>query len=173
MTVFVETTDPDIEYRRNQFLKSIGGQIHVQCAIHKLPLIKSTNRDSKCSKCDRPEFMRCCEFSCKVFLCKKCFGCQRQSNITYISHAPQSIKEKVADVLDSDSDLEMDVVLDMGEPSELNLVDDEEDLNNNNANQEKEEVDDNMFDFVLSSLDPDIEIEEEEDIGNDNYCRAV
>ena len=75
-------------------------------------------------------------------------------------------------MLDSNSDLEMDVVLDMGEPSELNLVDDEEDLNNNNANEENEEVDDNMFDFVLSSLDPDIEIEEEEDIGND-YCRAV
>eukprot|EP00957_Ditylum_brightwellii_P137095 10453332-Ditylum_brightwellii.AAC.1 len=61
----------------------------------------------------------------------------------------------------------------MGEPSELNLVDDKEDLNNKNANEEREEVDDNMFDFVLSSLDPDIKVEEEEDIGNDNYCRAV
>eukprot|EP00957_Ditylum_brightwellii_P141874 10808650-Ditylum_brightwellii.AAC.1 len=29
-----------------------------------------------------------------------------------------------------------------------------------------------MNDFVLSSLDPDVNIEEEEDIDNDNYCRA-
>eukprot|EP00957_Ditylum_brightwellii_P094386 7186811-Ditylum_brightwellii.AAC.1 len=67
----------------------------------------------------------------------------------------------------------MDVVLDMGESTELSLVDDKEDLNNNNTNKDTEEVDDNMYDFVLFLIDPDIEIEEKEDIGNDNYHRAV
>eukprot|EP00957_Ditylum_brightwellii_P139883 10659600-Ditylum_brightwellii.AAC.1 len=63
----------------------------------------------------------------------------------------------------------MDVVLDVGEPTELSLVDDKGDLNNNNTNKDAEEADDNMYDFVLSLLDQDIEIEEEEDVGNDNY----
>eukprot|EP00957_Ditylum_brightwellii_P182563 13906917-Ditylum_brightwellii.AAC.1 len=67
----------------------------------------------------------------------------------------------------------MDVVLDMGEPTELSFVKEEEDLSNNNTNKDTKEVDDNMYDFVLSLLDPDIEIEEEEDIGNNNYRRAV
>eukprot|EP00957_Ditylum_brightwellii_P120208 9172630-Ditylum_brightwellii.AAC.1 len=65
---------------------------------------------------------------------------------------------------DSNSDLEIDVVLDMGEPNELSFVDDKDDLNNNNTNKDTEEVDYNMYDFVLSLFDPDIEIEEEEDI---------
>eukprot|EP00957_Ditylum_brightwellii_P180905 13782149-Ditylum_brightwellii.AAC.1 len=65
---------------------------------------------------------------------------------------------------DSNSDLEMDVVIDMGEPNELSFVDEEEDLNNNNKNKDAEEADDNMYGFVLSLLDPDIEIKEEEDI---------
>jgi hypothetical protein len=48
--VYVRIDDIDISSMRNEFLKSLGGQNHVQCLEHQLPLIASMNRENKCKK---------------------------------------------------------------------------------------------------------------------------
>eukprot|EP00957_Ditylum_brightwellii_P055698 4220149-Ditylum_brightwellii.AAC.1 len=146
---------------------SIGGQVHVQCAIHELPLIASTDRSSKCSKCGRPEFMQCCEFSCNV-LYKRHFRDKFQSTPIYIIPASQSTEDK-----ESDTDSDIDDDSDLREPANQNLVDDKEDVHDSNMDPGTEEADDNMDDLVLSSLVQDVDITEEDDIGNEKFCRAT
>ena len=100
-----------------------------------------------------------------------------QSATTYISSAvPQSIKENndVLDEDDTDLDDGNDNIFDMQEPPRLYRRGDDEDFNgDDDVNEGTEEADDNMNDFVLTSLDPDIDFDEGEDIGNNNNCRAT
>ena len=56
---------------RNEFLQNLGGQVHVHCEEHDLPLIISSERTNKC-KCGRKEYLRCCELFCKTNICKRC-----------------------------------------------------------------------------------------------------
>ena len=44
INVFVKTENQDITKLRREFLRSIGGQTHVQCGVHQVPLIASTEQ---------------------------------------------------------------------------------------------------------------------------------
>ena len=68
--VYVRTENDDIDTLRDKFLESLGGQSHVQCSKHILPLVASSTRSNKC-QCGKTEFYRCCELSCNTFICKK------------------------------------------------------------------------------------------------------
>lgn len=57
----------DLDKLRNDFLRNIGGQTHVQCRDYELHLVASTAREDKCSKCGRPDYMKYCKFNCTVF----------------------------------------------------------------------------------------------------------
>ena len=46
---YVKINEINMDSIRNQFLKSLGGQTHIQCSQHKLPLIASTERKNNCS----------------------------------------------------------------------------------------------------------------------------
>ena len=100
-----------------------------------------------------------------------------QSATTYISSAvPQSIKENndVLDEDDTDLDDGNDNIFDMQEPPPLYRRGDDKDFNvDDDVNEDTEEADDNMNNFVLTSLDPDVDFDEGEDIGNNNNCRAT
>ena len=49
---YVRVNNPDMLRFRDQFLENLGGQSHVQCSRHKLPLIASTTQSNKC-QCGR------------------------------------------------------------------------------------------------------------------------
>ena len=69
---FVRIREPSINDARAEYLKYIGGQNHVQCHIHRKPLISSMKKEYKCN-CGKKEYLRCCDFGCKCCICKKCF----------------------------------------------------------------------------------------------------
>eukprot|EP00957_Ditylum_brightwellii_P020254 1528609-Ditylum_brightwellii.AAC.1 len=87
---------------RGEFLMNIGGQTHIQCGVHKLPLIVSTAKENKSSECGRQDHMRSCEFNCNVFLCKRCFNDKQRNTTTLVS--PSSEEES-----DEEQDIESDV----------------------------------------------------------------
>ena len=63
----------NIKHMRYKLLKSIDGNIHVQCEEHSMPLIASTTRYDHWSECGRTDYMRCYAFHCKVFLMQDMF----------------------------------------------------------------------------------------------------
>ena len=58
---------------KRQYLNLLGWQSHVQCDIHKRPLITSYDKEKKCA-CGKRSSLCCGEVNCDVQLCKKCFS---------------------------------------------------------------------------------------------------
>ena len=58
--------------KRNEFLSYIGGQKHIQCEAHQMPLIAAGKTSQKCQKCHRNVYICCPVRSCSTRLCKKC-----------------------------------------------------------------------------------------------------
>lgn len=100
--VYVKINEIDIDSIRNQFLKSLGGQTHVQCSEHKLPLIASTERKNKCIRCFRKDYYRCVEFECRTFICKHCFDRIDRRTVTCIS---SSEDEAIQNMNENDHDV--------------------------------------------------------------------
>ena len=73
-----------MEEIRDEFMKNIGGQTHVKCAEHRCPLISSMHRNHKCA-CGSKEFLRCCNYKCKVFLCRRCFKNKPLGTTTFVA----------------------------------------------------------------------------------------
>ena len=92
----------DMESLKNQFLKSIGGQSHVLCSVHKLPLIPSFERSSKCSECDRKEYFTCCDITCTSHLCRRCFEMKDTRNINYVY--PYDIDDRDEDYVEENDE---------------------------------------------------------------------
>ena len=92
-----------IKYTKN--IQILGDQAHLQCEKNILTLIVSKTRRNKCEW--KKEFLRCCEFSCRDFMCKWCFE-NIDTDITnffqYSDHDKNSsnIKNEASDA-DSDS----------------------------------------------------------------------
>ena len=70
----------------------MGGQKHIFCRKHQLPLISSSKCDGKCSvidnnnkmSCGKKEMPCCSEFNCQVRNCKKWYDTYDEHTITYI-----------------------------------------------------------------------------------------
>ena len=82
--------DVDVIELKKKFMVNLGGQSHVLCDQHRLPLIESTERSRKC-KCGKKEHYRCCEFDCKVVLCRKCFVKYDIEETVYIQEVEQDV----------------------------------------------------------------------------------
>ena len=89
-----------IDKLRNDFWKNLGGQSHVQYQEHRLPLISSTERSNK-YQCRKTDFYQCCEFDCKVYLCKKCYENCDDNVSTFISSFNQELLDNI-DTSDND-----------------------------------------------------------------------
>ena len=155
---YVQTINPEIEQLRNEVFKNLGGQSHVQYNEHRLPLITSTERSNKC-KFRKKEYYRCCEFECKVYLCKKCFEDCDETISTFIS-----LYDEELGVMNDDHD-EEEVFIEEEHVEEdgdhlLNEVDDEDDLQllvNENVNGDNNILDREQFgDYLTSTADEDI-----------------
>ena len=46
----------NVEAVRDEYMQYIGGQSHVKCEHHDVPLIASVDRNKECSCCDGKEF---------------------------------------------------------------------------------------------------------------------
>ena len=87
--VYVRLDHLNLEATRNELLVLQGGQSHVQCRTHKMPLIRSREK-RKCSICKRWKEHLCCNHPfCLTNICKKCFHNKDKSIINFISHQGQ------------------------------------------------------------------------------------
>ena len=100
---------------KNKFLQLLGGQVHVQCNIHKLPLIISRHR-KKCG-CNWQHQHLCCSITtCYICLCKKLFEAYDQKIINFISLTNKNKNSKddsdnsddIKEPHDSDDDVTVD-----------------------------------------------------------------
>ena len=69
---YVRVDEFDEQSYKNKCLQMLGGQVHVQYDVHKLPLIISRHK-TKCG-CNWWQQYLCFSIAtCKMFLCNKCF----------------------------------------------------------------------------------------------------
>jgi hypothetical protein len=54
-----------------ELLRYIGGQTHIVCGKHKIPMIPVPDRKLKC-RCGRNEHLRCPDLDCSICICDKC-----------------------------------------------------------------------------------------------------
>ena len=168
----------EIDKMRNEFLKNLGGQSHVQCQEHRLPLISSTERSNKC-QCGKKEFYRCCDLDCKVCLCKHCYKNCDENTTTFIP-AVNQVDLDDSDTSDDDEDSLEEPQLPQDGDYLLNNEDDEA-LHEGELNEEDEvshEGENNIEDdaildredftnYVTTTLDADIPLDFDDDIEND------
>eukprot|EP00957_Ditylum_brightwellii_P195122 14867516-Ditylum_brightwellii.AAC.1 len=167
ITAFVKIEDLDMDKLRGAFLRNIGGQTHVQCGVHKLPLIAPTARENKYSGCGRQDHMRCCEFNCDVFLCNRCFNGKQHNAKTLVF----LISEEETDEgqgIESDEDDKEDIDPEYEQTVEF-AEENENEYTMDGVSNSLDDADDNVDDFIVSSLEPDLELAEDDDIGHNNY----
>ena len=99
--------------------------------------------------------MKYCKFNCNIFVCKICFNTKPHSTITFVF--PTSPEESEKEDYASDTDDEDCINLETESTNEYLQVNEDEHLNNNTG-LTMDSVDDNIDDFLLSSLDPDIDV---------------
>ena len=150
--------------RRKAFLKHMGGQKNVQCGENHLPLTSSTERSNKC-QCGRQEYLRCCAFDCKVYLCKKYFERNNENHDTIINYQKNyNYHNNDGDGLEEPHSDHNKVIIE---------VPDENDDDNNEVlvgdNDDCNIIDKYDFDiFLTSTLDPDVYLEGDEQHGDDD-----
>ena len=84
--VYVRCQTTNLEDISKKLLHYIGGQTHIICHNHKLPLIPVPDRKAKCS-CDNLEHFRCPDLDCMVCICNKCAATLDKETINIITHS--------------------------------------------------------------------------------------
>ena len=105
-----------------EIMRYIGGQTHVVCGTHKLPLITMFDRKKKCCMCKRKEHFGCPNLQCKVCICKRCANGFDINDIHFINASDNNLSDLAESDSDSDSDSES------GEREEDIDTEDEENL---------------------------------------------
>ena len=152
---YIKLDELDEQSFKMKFLKLLGGQVHVQCIHHKLPLIVSRGKN-KCSCEKRKEYLCCSVSSCNVCICKKCFTNYDEDVIKFIGSP--DIEEMNEDDSESENDEQEDS---FDEEDGAYLFEHE----NNEKNK-----DDNMDEYLGMADIPDIEID---DISETNSVNSM
>ena len=140
---YVRAKITNVEAVRDEYMQYIGGQSHVKCEHHDIPLIASVDRSKECSCCDEKEFLTCPKIGCNTKICKKCFE-ELDVEEEYTVH--HNVEEENVEI-DSDFDFS-------GSEDEMSQ---ESDSNNNKV------LDEDLFnDYLTSSQDPDLSGDENE-----------
>ena len=151
--VYVKIDKPDMVIHRNNFLKYMGGQSHLFCATHKLPLIISNIKEKKCyhdtnvngCKCNKQIHLICPDAKCKTGICKSCYMTFDQGSISYLS--PPRLPTDIPDT-------NMENTNDIDDHSSVN-DDNSEDINNESFFDPIVD-DDQLDDFIIKADDPDV-----------------
>ena len=69
--VYIQCKTSHIGDVGKELMQYIGGQTHIICATHKLPMVHVPDRKAKC-KCGRKEHFRCPELNCLNCICGQC-----------------------------------------------------------------------------------------------------
>ena len=98
--VFIRIKHTSNKEHKEDFLKYIGGQSHIHCNDHNVPLITSYDKDMKCCchissldienfnemRCNRRVQYCCPVLGCKSGVCKHCFSQMDENEYTYIQN---------------------------------------------------------------------------------------
>ena len=76
--VYVKVEAFNVDKFRLDILRTMGGKTHVQCTCNNFPLLVQPHQKDKairkkCVKCNRFEYVACCNNECRLRLCKTCF----------------------------------------------------------------------------------------------------
>ena len=133
---YVRVKITNVEAVRDEYMQYIGGQSHVKCEHHDVPLIALVDRSKECSCCDGKEFLTCPKISCNSIMCKKCF---EELDVEEEHTLHHNLEEKNVQI---DSDFNFS-----GSEDEMSQ---ESNFNNNKV------LDEYLFnDYLTSSQDPD------------------
>ena len=77
--IYCRKVSQKMEDVNRELMKYIGGQTHIVCDVHKIPLITMFNRVKKC-ECGKSEHFACADPKCRTCICKRCAN-QLDSNI--------------------------------------------------------------------------------------------
>ena len=150
------------KYKRD-FLTYIGGRNNIYCGVHNLPLIASTTRDNMCSRCgEKKEFFKCCNFDCKICLCKVCLDECDENVPNYVRESTDNANDEVDNnQVESSDDRSID--LGMSDDEEGSDSDEEYSFVSND-----DSFDDDFDDFVVTTYDPDLEYGDDHDYVGSN-----
>lgn len=157
---YTRIDDLDEQSDKNKFLQLLGGQIHVKCNTHGLPLIIS-HQKSKCGKCNKCHQHLCCSvLTCNTYVCKKCFE-ELDEDMNHLI-SPQEDDGDVTN--DDNSD---DEVLHELYNSDDELTVDGDYLFSNNKRENNNHMDDTE-DYLGMCDPPDLDTDEFSEIGSQN-----
>ena len=158
--IYVKKYDVNIDDIRNTFLKYIGGQSHVYCKLHKLPLIVVPTSKNYCgleisgqahSHCKRKIYYGCPNIFCDVSICQKCFNQYSKSTVSFISNEmltlyELSLKEDMMDINDNDS-----LQSENDDSTYSHFSNDDDDISISDENDTTLLDDDTCYDYVTTS----------------------
>ena len=110
-------------------MQYLGGQCHVNCEEHDLPLIVSVEKKEKCACCDRYVHLTCPKYECRANLCKKCFEKLDRNDCYAVT--PEANEEDICFNDDDGGSIEYGNVRNMIEEYENNKIDTSKTLENN------------------------------------------
>ena len=158
IAVYVKKKIIDIQSLNFEYLKYIGGQNHIHCKTHSMPLIYSHNRNRKCN-CGRKETFSCASLNCTTCICQRCVNQLDATSIHQIEMDDDNNQsENESDDTDDDQLLEPTSDYneeDLYEHEELN--DDELSIQNNVERDGDILERDDFDEFVTSGDPPDID----------------
>ena len=82
--VYGRCNDNTMTQQGRELMRYIGGQTHIICETHELPLIPVPDRKAKC-QCGTKEHLRCPDLDCTVCICKKCAAEKNQNIVNKIA----------------------------------------------------------------------------------------
>ena len=174
--IYVLKNNTDLTALRNEYIKLLGGQFHIQCNVHKQPLVASYNKEMKC-QCGKKAIYECPKVNCRTCICKICFKEFDSSRINYIQspndadnndddHSSTSRRRDDYDEQSTQSQNELDEehlanFVTRSEPNEC-LVDDTLLLSDNNNENENEFL--SPVDFMPTTNSGEIATEVQEKV---------
>ena len=165
IAVYVKKKIIDIQSLNFEYLKYIGGQHHIHCKSHNMPLIYSRDRSRKCN-CGRKETFSCASLNCPTCICQRCVD---DLDITSIHHIEMNDDNNETDDEPDDTE-ENELIEPTGEYNDEDLLehdelDDDELSIQNNIDRDDDILERDDFDeFVTSGDPPDID----EDFSDEN-----
>ena len=182
VAVYVKTVSPDMDKLRHDYLVYMGGQKHIFCRKHDLPLIASSKRDNICTLtslpsntiCGKKEIMCCSELNCHVRICKTCYDTHdvnvvtnldqpNNPNIDADSDETNDVDEDNSSSISNDDDLSSDDDIEEDDISSELLSsqqdrDDEDDLeyDSNDNPDDDESINVDLDNYLITSDDPNL-----------------
>ena len=163
IAVYVKLKELNVNSLNYEFLQYIGGQSHVFCDKHNLPLIVSAVRKKKCN-CGRKEHFTCPTLKCHSCICKRCSDEKDRQSIFRVVMNEEANDDDINEHNDSDNESLIEPYFEeVGNNLEDNLseidveIDEEEIEKQNNVRNDDDILEKEDFDeFITSSESPDI-----------------